>query len=478
MPRRISAHVQNASTLDILNIIRENAPTDLYNQIPKIEKMKDVSKIGAAIEGNPGLANYYISALINQVALIRVQSATFNNPYNLLKKGYINFGETIEDIYVGMARVLNFNPNAANEREFKRYLPDVKSVFHTINWRVVYPITIDEYSLRQAFMSEEGVNDFIAKIVNQIYVAYEYDEFLLFKYLIIKSVTSGKINCTSFDTVNSPISAAEAFRAMSNLFKFVSSSYNAAHVPNNAPVERQAIFMDARFNAKYDVNVLAGAFNMDKADYIGRLFLIDDFSTFDNTRWSEIRKTSTGLEEVTQEELNLMRDVPAILFDENWFQCYDNKNKFTEKYSASCDYWNYFYHVNKTISYSPWANAIAFVNSDVNVDSPDTITGEIRTKEISEDAIVLGVVVEPEQPSLQPDYARLIQTEDMVKAGIGVASWGGIFIPTEQVATEITLQAIINNTSYTATASITSSSTVGTTITFNKNGSASRIRKK
>ena len=102
--------------------------------------------------------------------------------------------------------------------------------------------------------------------------------------------------------------------------------------------------MDAKYNAEFDVEVLASAFHMEKADFMGRLFLIDDFTTFDNKRFEEIRKESTGLEEVTTGELALLQDVKAVLLDDNWFQVYDNNNKFTEKYVASSLFWNYFYH--------------------------------------------------------------------------------------------------------------------------------------
>ena len=42
--------------------------------------------------------------------MVRVQSATFNNPYSVLKKGYIEFGETIEEIFVGIAKVVEYTP--------------------------------------------------------------------------------------------------------------------------------------------------------------------------------------------------------------------------------------------------------------------------------------------------------------------------------------------------------------------------------
>ena len=64
-------------------------------------------------------------------------------------------------------------------------MPDVKSAFHAMNWRVMYPVTIQDEDLKLAFRSAEGVQDLIARIVDSVYTAAEYDEFLLFKYLII-----------------------------------------------------------------------------------------------------------------------------------------------------------------------------------------------------------------------------------------------------------------------------------------------------
>ena len=119
---------------------------------------------------------------------------------------------------------------------------------------------------------------------------------------------------------------------------------------------------------------------MDKADYMGRLFLIDNWTTFDNERFDIIREESDGLEEVTAAELSLLADIKAVLVDENWFQVYDNNNKFTEKYVASGLYWNYFYHTWKTISHSPFSNAVCFVTSNANTTLPDTITVEVSSK--------------------------------------------------------------------------------------------------
>ena len=231
-----------------------------------------------------------------------------------------------------------------------------------MNYRVQYPVSITDEEFRMAFTSSNGVEDLIAKIVSAVSVAAEYDEYLLFKYLLIKAVTQGTMYPVEIGATMSD--AAKKFRGMSNKLTFMSTQYNNAGVHTVTPKADQYIFMDADYNAQYDVDVLASAFNMDKADFMGKLELIDNFTTFDNDRFSVIMEGSDQIELVTDEELALMANVKAILLDGEWFQVYDNLAKFTEKYVASGLYWNYFYNVWKTVSYSPFSNAVVFVQAE------------------------------------------------------------------------------------------------------------------
>lgn len=469
MAKRIAQSTLNASTIDILNVIRQNASYDYQNSVPVVEKATQIPQVGEIICGTPALANQFLNALVNRIALVRTQSVTFNNPYSRLKKGYMEFGETVEDIFVSIANVVDYDPDKGEGREFKRSLPDVHSQFHIMNWRVMYPVTIQDEDLRRAFLSEQGVTDLIAKIVESVYTAAEYDEFLLFKYLIIKAVAKGQMYPVAVDDSNMS-NYATAFRSKSNAITFPKTTYNAASVRNNTPRERQVIFMDSDFNAKYDVEVLAAAFNMDKATFMGSLFLIDDFTTFDNERFEVIRDYSNGIEEVTKEELALMTDVKAVLLDENWFQCYDNMNKFTEKYVASGLYWNYFYHTWKTISSSPFANAIVFVANTATTTLPDTISFKVVDKSISETATVLCLEPQLEGATLTPHNVQLVQTEQTTKAGVGVQKYGALLIPASAAAANLALAATVNGTTYKTASSegINASAKVGTIVVVNK----------
>lgn len=469
MARKIAVNKLNASTIDILNTIRANASLEYQNSVPEVTKATDIPKVGEVLYGYPALANQFINALVNRIALVRVNSATFNNAYAELKKGYLEFGETVEEVFVGIAKAREFSAEKAEARELKRTLPDVRSAFHTMNYRVQYPITIQDEDLRMAFLSINGVQDLIAKIVDAVYTAAEYDEFLLFKYLMIKAITSGKMYPIAFDNADIK-NAAKAFRGASNQLTFMSTKYNASGVHTTTPREDQYIFMDSTFNADFDVDVLASAFNMDKATFIGKLKLIDDWTTFDNERFDVIMAGSDMIEPITQNELTLMANVKAVLIDREWFQIYDNANRMTEKYVASGMYWNYFYNVWKTVSSSPFSNAIVFVANSATITPANSYTVRVDGKTESDEATVLTLSVETtdKAPTLVNSNYSFEQTEALTKAGIAIQKYGAVIIPASQVATEITLVMTINGVTYTGATTINGSTAVDTAVTMNK----------
>lgn len=467
MARIIAKSKLDARSIDILNVIRNNASYAYQKDVPKIEKEQDIPKVGEILFGNPTHSNEFINALINRIALVRMQSATFNNPYKHLKKGYLEFGETVEDIFVGIINAVKYDAEKGASREFKRTLPNVQSVFHLTNWRVMYPITIEKQALKRAFTSADGVTNLITSIIDQVYQSAEYDEYLLFKYLLIKAISHGKVYPQSIDTTDMD-SVAVAFRGKSNLLPIdMTGRFNEAHVQNNTPIDKQCIFMDADFNAKFDVKVLASAFNMDKATFMGKLHLIDDFASFDNERFEAIREESTGLEEVTANELELMKNVKGVLVDEEWFQVYDNLFEFDETRVGSGLYWNYWLHVWKTISYSPFANAIVFVDS-LTIDKPEKITVDITGKDVSEVGTIFTLSVKDDTTSLEPNSVNFVQTETLTTQGIAVQKYGAIVIPSTLSETTINLVADLDGTTYTAATAITAASAVGDTVELNK----------
>lgn len=470
MAKRIAKSTLQASTMDIMNSIRQYAGYDYQQNVPLVAKAADIPHVGEVIFGTPAFSNQFLNALVNRIGLVRVKSATFNNPYARLKKGYLGFGETIEEIFVNIAQCVDYTPEKGAAREFKRTIPDVRSAFHVMNWRVMYPVTIQDEDLKLAFTAEDGVQNLIAKIVDAVYTAAEYDEYLLFKYLIIKQISHGKTAEMQLPAGDDLNKHAALYRGISNDLTFMKSKYNAEHVKNTTPRDRQIIFMDSWYNGQFDVEVLAAAFNMDKANFMASLYLIDDFADFDNDRFAVIRENSDGLEEVTAEELEQMKHVKAFVVDEDWFQIYDNNNKFTEKYVASGLYWNYFYHVWKTVSVSPFANAVTFVDSDATVVPKESYTVEITGKDTADVATVFTLGVQDDDATLVPGNYQFVQTEQATTDGIAVLPYGAVMIPATSSAKAVTLTMKIGDVEYDAATTINSASAVGATVTMTKKG--------
>lgn len=459
--RKIAATNLQATTIQILNTIRANASLEYQNLVPEVVKATDVPKVGEVLLGYPAMANQFISALLNRIALVSVKSATFNNPYRELKKGYLEYGETVEEVFVEIAKAREFSVEKAEARELKRTLPDVRSAFHIMNYYVQYPVTIQEEDLRRAFLSLDGVQDMIARIVDSVYRAAEYDEFLLFKYMLIKAYNNHTMYRQTI--ANTTTDAAKAFRAMSNKLTFITTDYNAEGVHVNTPREDQYIFMDADYNAAFDVDVLSAAFHMEKADFMGRLMLIDSFTTFDNERFENVIEGSDQLAAVTPAELTAMADVKAILVDREFFQVYDNYMKFTEKFVAAGDYWNYFLNVRKTVSYSPFSNIVAFTTA-----AASAITSyALNVASISVDSDNNTVIAFDTPDNRQIHF---VQTEAATTAGIAIKPYGLVICPAKNLATSDPI------TSFTLTAEVEGAAApLSATVTLAQLSTASEV---
>ena len=462
MPSRIPITTLNARTIDIINTIRANASPQYQHLVPEIEKETDIPSVGQVLLGYPQMANEFISTLVNRIASVNVKSAMFNNPYADLKKGFLELGETVEEVFVAIAKAREFNVEKAPAREFKRTLPDVRTAFHTMNWRVQYPVTIQRNDLERAFLSVSGVTDMIARIVDTLYNGANYDEYLLFKYLLIKAISSGKAKPIAVDTADAKDFGIKA-RATSNKLTFMSNEYNNAGVTTVTDKADQYIFIDADWEAQYDVEVLASAFNMDKADYIGRRKLIDNWATFDNDRFSIIRENSTMIDEVTDAELTLMGDVKAVIVDREWFQVYDNLSEFSEKFVASGLYWNYFYNVWKTISFSPFSNIAVFVDDSATITPPASIKYNVTAVSVSDNATIVTLELDDSTASLSHASYIFVQTEDATTDGVAVHKYGAIILPEGK---DYDAVLSVDGALYEGDVAIDSSTAVGDVITF------------
>ena len=173
----IPSYVQlTSSSVDILNAIRNSASANYRNYVPEATASADsIRDIGAVIMQFPVLQNEFLTALINRIGRVIVTSKMYSNPWSMFKKGIMEYGETIENIFVNIAEPFQYDPAVAESQLYKRNMPDVRAAFHILNYQKFYKDTIQEKHLRQAFLSWDGVTELISKITESMYTASNYD---------------------------------------------------------------------------------------------------------------------------------------------------------------------------------------------------------------------------------------------------------------------------------------------------------------
>lgn len=365
MPVKPKIRTLTTSAADILNVIRNNASVDYRNYVPKADAndVESVRTIGAIIMDYPALQNEFLNALVNRIGRVMLTSKMYSNPIAFFKKGVLEYGESIEEIFVNIAKVQEFNPEIAEQEVFKRVTPDVRAAFHIMNYQKFYKATVTQEQLKQAFLSWDGVTDLIARIVDSMYTGANYDEFLVMKYLLARHILDGRVYPVTVPTVNAENAKAivTTVKGVSNKLTFMNSDYNPAAVRTFTEKTDQYMIVNSVFDATMDVNVLASAFNMDKAEFLGHRVLIDGFGDLDIARLGEIFAGDPTYHEPSQGELTALNAIPAVIVDKDWFMVFDMLTQFTEQYNGQGLYWNYFYHVWKTFSVSPFANSVLFV---------------------------------------------------------------------------------------------------------------------
>lgn len=355
----------SANSTQILNAIRNENGGYYQSIVPIADGTTDsIRKIGTVIMGNQDLQNAFLNALINRIGRVIITSRMYENPWAGFKKGMLEYGETVEEIFVNIAKPHQFDPDKAESEVFKRVIPDVRAEFHAMNYQKFYKVTVSNDQLRQAFLSWQGITDLIGKIIDSLYTGANFDELVTMKYLVGKFALAGNIFPVNIPAVNADNARGivSTIKGISNELEFLKDQYNISGVMTTSPKSDQYLIMNAKFDAVIDVEVLATSFNMDKAEFMGHRVQIDNFSLSKGevARLNELFAEDSSYVPFTDEELALLQNIPCVLVDRDWFMVFDNYMNMTEQYNGQGLYWNYWYHVWKTFSVSPFSNGVLF----------------------------------------------------------------------------------------------------------------------
>ena len=413
----------------LLNTIRANASTVYQDRIPEATA-QNIHDVGEQILSFEAQANEFVNALINRIGLVILNNRMATNPLAALKKGRLAVGETIEEVYIDVIKSQVYDPVAAQDTLFKRHLPNVLSVFHTVNSELNYPLTISNEQLRKAFMSYDALDRFIAGLVDSLYKSATLDEFVQMKALMKEWGTQGRFLVEPITAVTDEASAKEAMvkiKAVSDAMTIFSNAFNYAGVWTSTPKEEQYLITTPAINARLNVDVLAAAFNLDKAEFAGHIIVTDNLG---------------GLED---------SGIEMILVDKNWYQCYDYLRTFKTAYNGEGLYWNYFYHVWMVYSLSPFANAVAFGTATPTV-TEFTVTPSATTLKAGQSVQIETAVTGTGNPTDKATY----EISGATDPDTFVTTMGKVVLGSKEAGPTITVTATsVQDTSKTATCTIT-----------------------
>lgn len=420
---------------NVLNVIRQNATAVYQDRIPEATA-ENLHEVGDAILTYEAQANEFVNALVNRIGLVILNNRMATNPLAALKKGRLAVGETIEEVYIDVIKAQTYDPRAAQDTLFKRHLPNVSSVFHSVDSQLNYPLTISNEQLRKAFMSYDSLDRFIAGLVDSMYKSATLDEFIQMKQLISEWNNNGRFIIEPITAVTDAASAREAMikiKAVSDGMTIFNNQMNYAGVWTSTPKDEQYLITTPDFNARMDVDVLAAAFHMDKAEFAGHVIVVDNIGDLGDD----------GIE--------------AILVDKNWYQVYDYLRTFKTAYNGEGLYWNYFYHVWMVYSLSPFANAVAFGTATPTVTAV-TVTPTAATVKAGGTVQITTSVTGTGDPTSKCTFALAGNTDPetvvntMGKVILGSKETGSLGNSKNQITVTATS---VQDTSKTATCTIT-----------------------
>lgn len=330
-----------ADNITLMNTIWENSSTGYQDRVPQATR-DNIAQVGNAILNYSADTNEFLDALVNRISLVLISSKMATNKLAMFKKGMLEYGADVEEIFVRMAQATPFNVQLAETEVFKRSKPEVLAMFHRVNREDKYKVTIEEAQIKRAFLSSDGLGKLVAAIINSLYSGDAYDEYILMKQLVADYFTN--VETSKFIEVPKVIDQAtaqefmKAVKQTSTDMTFMSDDFNPAGELTKSEKSEQVLLIHKNVDTNISTDLLAWAFHGDNFDANIQKIVVDDFGTLANTQ--------------------------AVLVDKNFYMVWDKLFQTTSQYNAEGLYWNYWLHHHQLLSTSQFQNAVRFQIDD------------------------------------------------------------------------------------------------------------------
>ena len=348
-----------------LNAIREASVSEgtIYHQyLPIVDDQTDIAAFGTPILNNTAVMNEFMNRLVNRIVYTSFENKYFNNPLQILEGDRIPLGYAGQEIYVNPAKGRQYDVNDFAGLLVK-YEADVKVQYTSVNMDLQYPVTVSRHKLKQAFVSWDSLDNFVMELSNSLYNGAYIDEFRFTKGLVSSAYASNQVQVRTISAISSEATAKTFVQTARELFlnmQLPSTEYNAwakvggygKDILTYSRPEDIVFLIRNDVRAYLDVNVLAEAFNMSKADLLGRIIPVDNFDQYDDNG-TKIYDGSA---------------IIGFIGDSSWFRIKRQDMYLDEFYNANNRTWQYYLNLTKMYNYSLFANGVVLATSAPSVD--------------------------------------------------------------------------------------------------------------
>ena len=375
----------------VLNAIRATASDAYQSTVPRAT-LNNITDVGEAVLKAPtAIRNEFMSNLYNKIGLTLVDSPVIENEFAFLKKGTLEYGQTIEDLYVGLASAEPYVTGMADgdtppDPFSIRKLPHYSAFYSTILSRQ-YHVTRHLTDLKKAFHNGGGLESFVAGMMNAMVSGENYDDMRATIGLIARQIEEaqkaekfkGTVHLiTGFNatvSVEEQVTADNAFQSRDFLKYFTNqlkkyskrmrhlrSDLNIAGVPQTLPQSKQRIMMLEDITVDFETELLAWAMNGDKLAING----VDEIDT-----WYSIGADHTSTPVVSPEDIEVKATFTnadgdstqcvAMIYDLDMVKIYNKERIASEQANAKGNYWNMFMSLEDIYACSPYKNFVCFM---------------------------------------------------------------------------------------------------------------------
>lgn len=363
-----------------LNKIRETSienGTLYHKQIDLITPTTDISALSGKLLDNPDLMNEFFGVLVKRIMYTQVvEIKLFNNPLSFLEGEQMPLGAMGQELFINPAEGRDFDVDDFAGL-LARYDADVKVQYPYVNSDKQYPVTLTKDKIRNAFTSWANLESFIDGIAQSLYNGAYIDRYNFTKGLVTDAYNKNAVQIEVIDEPNTEAKAKAFLTKARTIFLNMQNPtpyYNAWRKVGGYGRDvltwteaEDIVFLIRNDIASYiDVNVLASAFNIDKASLLGRIKYVEDFT-------------------IRDKKGNILIDgsnILGIMADKKWFRIKNQETTMEEFYNINNRTLQMMLNDVNMYQYSLFANAVVFATEEPKV----TITGLT----VSEDEVTVG----------------------------------------------------------------------------------------